>query len=126
MQIMQSRRHFLASALMAASAGVLGARGSQAAEGPPETTTIRLRKSSAICLAPRYLAGGLLRAEGFTDIQYISDLPFDAVARGEVDFELQTAAWVVSQLDAGKPITALAGVHPGCYELLAHEPIRVI
>ena len=24
------------------------------------------------------------------------------------------------------PITALAGVHPGCFELFAHEPIRTI
>jgi NitT/TauT family transport system substrate-binding protein len=126
MRILQNRRHFLAGASLAAAAGILGNRTLLAAEGPPETTTIRLRKSSAICLAPRYLASDLLRAEGFTDIRYISDLPFDAVARGEVDFELQTAAWVVSQLDAGKPITALAGVHPGCYELFAHEPIRTI
>ncbi|MGH6902753.1 MAG: ABC transporter substrate-binding protein, partial [Geminicoccaceae bacterium] len=30
------------------------------------------------------------------------------------------------QADAGEPITALAGVHPGCYELFAHESIRTI
>ena len=30
------------------------------------------------------------------------------------------------QLDAGQPITALAGVHLGCYELFAHEPVRTI
>ena len=29
-------------------------------------------------------------------------------------------------LDAGEPITALAGVHSGCYELFAHEPIRTV
>jgi NitT/TauT family transport system substrate-binding protein len=29
-------------------------------------------------------------------------------------------------VDAGDPVTALAGVHPGCYELFAHEPIRTI
>ena len=32
----------------------------------------------------------------------------------------------LSNLDAGQPITALAGVHVGCYELFAHEPIRAI
>ncbi len=42
MQIMQSRRDFLASVSAAAAAGVLGARRSLADEGPPETTTIRL------------------------------------------------------------------------------------
>ena len=42
MQIIQSRRDFLASLSAAGAAGVLGARGSLADEGPPETTTIRL------------------------------------------------------------------------------------
>ena len=42
MQIVQSRRHFLASTSSAAAAGVLGTRRSLADEGPPETTTIRL------------------------------------------------------------------------------------
>ena len=37
-----------------------------------------------------------------------------------------TAPWIVSQLAAGEPITALAGMHPGCFELFAHEPIRTI
>ena len=42
MQIIQSRRDFLASLSAAGAAGVLGARASLADEGPPETTTIRL------------------------------------------------------------------------------------
>ena len=72
------------------------------------------------------IAEDLLRAEGFTDIRYVPDLPVDAVARGDIDFDLETAAWVAYQVDAGEPITALAGVHPGCYELFAHEPIQAI
>jgi NitT/TauT family transport system substrate-binding protein len=101
MHIMQSRRDFLASASVAAAARVLGTgRAALADEGPPEVTTIRLRTSPSICLAPRYLAGDLLRAEGFTDVQYIP-LPFDAVARGDADFDFQTAQWIASQVDAG-------------------------
>ena len=42
MQFIQNRRDFLASAVTGRAAGVLGARGSLADEGPPETTTIRL------------------------------------------------------------------------------------
>jgi NitT/TauT family transport system substrate-binding protein len=122
----QDRRHFLASASLAAAAGVFGVRSSLADEGPPETTTIRLRKSSAICVAPEYISEDLLRAEGFTDIRRVLDPPVDAVARGEIHFSLDTAPWVVSQLGAGEPITALTGVHSGCYELFAHEPIRTI
>jgi NitT/TauT family transport system substrate-binding protein len=123
MEIVQSRRHFLASASLATAAGLLGARGPLADEGPPETTTLRLQRGFTICLAPGQIAEELLRAEGFTDISYVDA---ETVARGEADFAFQTAAWVVSRLDTGEPLTALAGVHSGCYELFAHEPIRAI
>jgi NitT/TauT family transport system substrate-binding protein len=68
----------------------------------------------------------LLRAEGFTDIRYVPDVPLDAVARGVIDFDYYSAPMVVSHLDAGEPIIPLAGVHSGCYELFAHEPIQTI
>ena len=64
MQSIQSRRDFLASVSAAGAAGVLGARRALADEGPPETTTIRLRRDPGICIAPRYIAEDLLRAEG--------------------------------------------------------------
>ena len=127
MRILQSRRHFLAGAAAAAAAGGLGGRRALAAEGPPETTTLRLIHDPSICTAPGYIADELLRAEGFTDIRYLRTVSGgDAVAQGDADFSLDTGAWVVSRLDAGEPITALAGVHSGCYELFAHEPVRTI
>ncbi len=43
-----------------------------------------------------------------------------------MDFGASFAGTIVYQLDAGLPITAGAGVHSGCYELFAHEPIRNI
>jgi NitT/TauT family transport system substrate-binding protein len=126
MQIIQSRRDFMASTSLAAAACVLGGRGSLADEGPPETTTVRLQRDPSICIAPGQIAEALLRAEGFTDIRYIPDTPVDAVARGQIDFDFDSGAWIASHVDAGEPITALAGVHSGCYELFAHEPIRTI
>ena len=42
MQIIQSRRDFLAGLSAAGAAGVLGGRASLADEAPPETTTIRI------------------------------------------------------------------------------------
>jgi NitT/TauT family transport system substrate-binding protein len=126
MNIMQSRRDFLATLSAAGAASALGARTALADEGPPETTTIRLNWYPNICLAPGFISEDLLRAEGFTDVHYVRHLPNDAVARGEIDFDFDTAAWVVSHLDAGEPLAALAGVHSGCYELFAHEPIRAI
>ncbi len=127
MPIVHSRRDFLASLSAAGAAGVLGPRNVLAEEGPPETTTLRLGHDPTICVAPGRIAEALLRAEGFTDIHYLK-VPSTggAVLHGEIDFAFETAAWVVSQLDAGEPITALAGVHVGCYELFAHEPIRAI
>ena len=59
MQFMQSRRDFLASALCRpAPRGVLGARASLADEGPPETTTIRLRRD------PVHLRRALVHGRG--------------------------------------------------------------
>ena len=43
-----------------------------------------------------------------------------------MDFGVSFAGTVVYHLDAGLPITALGGLHVGCYELFAHEPIRSI
>jgi len=127
MQTMQSRRCFLAGLSAAGAAGVLGTRGSLADEGPPETTTLRLIHDPSICTAPGYIADDLLRAEGFTDIRYLRTVSGgDAVAGGEADFSTDTGAWIVSRPDAGAPITALAGVHAGCYELFAHEPVRTV
>jgi NitT/TauT family transport system substrate-binding protein len=128
MHIMQSRRDFLTALSAASAAGLLGTKAALADEGPPETTTIRLNWYPNICLAPGFISEDVLRAEGFTDVRYVrdADLPNDAVARGEIDFDFDTAAWVVSHLDAGEPIVALSGVHSGCYELFAHEPIRAI
>jgi NitT/TauT family transport system substrate-binding protein len=127
MQIRQNRRDFLASASLAAAAGVLGTRRSLADEPPPETTTIRLAKIPSICIAPQYAAEELLRAEGFTDVRYVelpSAIQHTAIANGEVDFSLHFSAPLVIPIDAGDPITVLAGVHPGCFELFAKEHIR--
>jgi NitT/TauT family transport system substrate-binding protein len=126
MDIMQSRRDFLAGMSAAGAAAALGSRASLADEGPPEVTTLRLSRSPNICLAPAYISDELLRAEGFTEIRRVQDAPVDAVARGEVDFHLDPAAWGASQVDDGEAVTALAGVHIGCFELFAHAPIRTI
>jgi NitT/TauT family transport system substrate-binding protein len=126
MQILQNRRDFLAGLSTAGAAGVLGGRRSLADEGPPEVTTIRLPLTPNICVAPQFISDKLLRAEGFIEIRRLADTPNDAVARGELDFSLDTAAWVVAHLDAGEPVTALTGVHIGCYELFAHESIQTI
>jgi NitT/TauT family transport system substrate-binding protein len=130
MQIMQSRRDFLATVAAAGAVSALGARASLADEGPPETTTIRLHLDPSICVAPWYIAEDLLRAEGFTDIRYVpvqSGPPEDQmIASGGIDFSLYLPATLVLRWEKDLPITALIGLHSGCFELFAHEPIRTI
>jgi NitT/TauT family transport system substrate-binding protein len=126
--MLHTRRRFLATTALAGAAVILPPQ-VLAAEGPLETTTVRLPKSPAICIAPTYVAEELLRAEGFTDIRYI-DLPtatagpIEAVARGEIDFNLNYSINYVAAIDAGKTITLLAGVHVGCYELFGAQGIH--
>jgi NitT/TauT family transport system substrate-binding protein len=82
-----------------------------------------------ICIAPQYVAEELLRAEGFTDIHYIeASQPgtSEAVARSEIDFDLATPWALATGIDAGQPITLLAGVHVGCYELFGSKDLRGI
>ena len=126
--IQQNRRDFLATISAAGAASVLGARTSLADEGPPETTTVRLIKIPGICIAPQYVAEELLRAEGFTEVQYVVSEAgrMELIAQGEADFSLNFAAPLVIPMDAREPIKAVAGVHPGCFELFAHERVRSI
>ena len=115
---------------MAAAAGVLGTRPLLAGEGPPEVTTIRLRKSTAICFAPLYVVEAFLRAEGFTDVQYVTSglgvAEVKMVEQGDLEFGVNFAGTIVHELDAGLRLAALGGLHVGCYELFANEPIRTI
>jgi NitT/TauT family transport system substrate-binding protein len=48
------------------------------------------------------------------------------VARGETDFSLIYSINYVAAIDAGNPITLLAGVHVGWYELFAAEGIHTV
>jgi NitT/TauT family transport system substrate-binding protein len=130
MQIIQSRRDFLASLSGAVAAGSLGARRSLAAEGPPETTTVRLpRFIPASCEIPEYVADELLRAEGLTDVRFVEEQSGDSsqwLARGELDFDWNYAAIHIASIEAGVPIIVLAGMHSGCLELIANDRVHSI
>jgi NitT/TauT family transport system substrate-binding protein len=126
-----TRREFLTKATLAGAAGFLGlAPSSFAAEPPLETTTIRLIRAPALCMAPQYLAEELLRGEGFTDIRYVekdTGLPiYKALASGEVDVSAALTLGWITQVDAGAPIVLLAGVHVGCYELFGTGSVRSV
>lgn len=124
-----SRRRFLADTSVLAAASVLGVPRTAAAEPPPETSRLRLVKVPAYCLAPEYLAEELLRLEGFSEVEYVEvDQPAgpDMLLANRADISAHTPAAVLADLDAGKPFVVLAGLHNGCYELIANETIRGI
>jgi NitT/TauT family transport system substrate-binding protein len=125
----QTRRGFLTTLSLAGAAGLVHAPPLQAAEGPPEVTSVRIVKIPGDCLAPQYIAEELLRGEGFTHIRYV-EKPGNAVpesiARGEADFGFDFAPDSVAMIDRGVAITVLSGVHVGCIELLASESIRSV
>ena len=128
---MIDRRRFLVGA-MTMSAGGLVTVGSRpaTAEPPPETTKIRLARVPSICRAPQYMTEELLRAEGFTDVRYISGQTTieatKAVAAGVVDITMQYIGPSIMQVDSGEPIVVLAGIQPGCFELFGTERVRSI
>jgi NitT/TauT family transport system substrate-binding protein len=128
MQITQSRRRFLASASMVGAAGLVGGPRSLHAEPPPETPIVRFEKTTGgICVAPMYVVGELLHAEGFAELHYVPVQPADltkATARGEADFSLTYVTTFVASIDTGNPITLLAGVHSGCFELFVNDWIH--
>jgi NitT/TauT family transport system substrate-binding protein len=143
----QTRRRFLTNLTFAGAAGLgvvgavapEGARKSAAAEPPPEITTIRFERDPVTCIAPQ-AAEELLRAGGFSDIRYIdvteADIRraeavntgpvADVIARGDVDFGRAFAPSFVLGMDAGVPITLLAGLHSGCFEVFGKPEIRTI
>jgi NitT/TauT family transport system substrate-binding protein len=108
-----------------------------AGEPPPETKRIRLLRYpiDIACLSPMWIAEELLRDEGFADVGY--ELPTDAefaaagtaelmVSSGRVDLAMTDIFGLLPQLDAGKAVTALGGIHGGCYELFGAKALRSI
>ena len=129
MPIIQNRRHVLVG-LSAMAAGLTAP--SAGAELPLDTTSVRLPKwdGGAYCWAGNYMAGELLRAEGFTDVRYVQGDPkLDQsawIANGDTDFSINYVPIHVASIDTGVPIKVLAGLHSGCQELIANNSVQSI
>ena len=48
------------------------------------------------------------------------------MAHHELDWDLDFAPAVIAEVDNGAPVTMVAGVHAGCFELFAHDHVRSI
>ena len=123
------RREFLARSSALGAAGLLGLPGEAlAAEPPPETKRIRLQAAPITCFAPLYVAEELLKAEGFTEVEYVkvplAEGPHEAVAAGRIDIVQDDPVAYMQSLDRGAPIVVLGGMHTGCWELFAQASIR--
>jgi NitT/TauT family transport system substrate-binding protein len=128
---MVRRRAFLRGMMAVGTATAFSARPVRGVAAEPlETKTIKLVKIPGICVAPQYIADGLLRAEGFSDVQYVY-VPdgagtYKVLASGEADVSMAFVAPFLIQVDAGSPIVMLAGIHVGCFELVGTEKVRSI
>jgi NitT/TauT family transport system substrate-binding protein len=123
-----NRRLLLQGLVGAATGALLRSPVRQAAaEPPPETSRIRLTRTVAICTAPQLISVELLKTEGFVDIQR-TDIgrpgALIEVASGEADIGITFSGPTIIQIDTGDPVTVLAGVHPGCFELFGTQRVR--
>jgi NitT/TauT family transport system substrate-binding protein len=128
MKVIQTRRCFLAALGSASAASLIDVPAAPAQQAPPETTTIRICRITGVCVAPLYVAEEMLRAEGFTDIQYVDTgvNPYAALAAGNSDIGMAFVANFIVHLDMGAQIVLLGGVHTGCYELFGTEHVRAL
>src|SRR5262245_14526971 len=128
---MISRRAFLCGTSGAGAAAFVGWPQSRAdADPPPETTTLKLFEFPVACFAPYYLAEELLRAEGFTDLQYVKLAPrrtnLTALSRGEIHLTITDVHSALLHVDSERSILLLAGIHGGCYELFVTNGVRTV
>jgi NitT/TauT family transport system substrate-binding protein len=126
-----SRRGLVQGLIAAGAAGVLGLPAKDlGAEPPLETTRLTLHHSLSICQAPLYVAEELLRAEGFTEVKYMtleeSGGVYKALGSGAVDVMNDFAPVVLTELDKESPIVTLGGLHVGCFQLIGSDRVRAI
>ena len=98
-----------------------------------ETPRIRIANTQGLCNAPQVVAGEQMRAEGFTDVQYVGRTDVSqiaevrrTIAEGEADISMNFTALNAMSLDASEPAVILGGIHVGCFELFGTDQIRAI
>ena len=123
------RRKFLGHTATIGVASLLGVHRFASAEPPPEVSSIRLVHAPAICLSPQYVAEDLLRAEGFSQVEYVeleTNTVSSVIAGGRADMSMDATVELIPAIDAGAKVVVLAGIHAGCYELFGNERVRAV
>ena len=98
-----------------------------------ETTRIRLAATRGLCNAPQAVAEDQLRAEGFTDVEYVGRTDVSQIlevrrtlAAGEADLSMNFTALNIMSLEDSEPVVILGGIHVGCFELFGTDQVRAI
>ena len=123
------RRKFLGHTATLGVASLLGIPRLASAEPPPEVSRIRLVHAPAICLSPQYVAEDLLRAEGFSQVEYVklaTNTTASFIAAGHADMSMDATVELIPVIDGGGQIVVLAGIHAGCYELFGNDRVRTV
>jgi NitT/TauT family transport system substrate-binding protein len=128
-----NRREFIKKTALTGAAAYLGIGsdyGMAAVEPPPETTTIRFQELRSSCWVPQLMAEPLLREEGFKDIQYSKhDKPFEGkndIIAGKIDFTADFTGTSIRAIEPGSQLVFIAGLHVGCYSLIASDNIKTV
>jgi NitT/TauT family transport system substrate-binding protein len=128
---MIGRRAFLRGSSVVAGTVLTGiAVRPASAEPPPETSKIRLLRSTSLCWAPQFVAEEFLRAEGFKDVVY-REVPVgqpisQSLAAGDADISMNFVAPNLLRVEQGDPVVFLAGAHVGCFEVFGGEHLKKI
>jgi NitT/TauT family transport system substrate-binding protein len=124
-----SRRSFLQQTSALGMASLFGLSREASAGPMPETRRIRIASSASICVAPQVLAEEMLRAEGFSGVEYPVRPPGttypEMLASGDADLAMASVE-LVTALDTTQSILLLAGVHSGCWELFGNANVHAI
>lgn len=122
-----NRRNFLQQTTALGAASMFGLSPCARAEPPPETTRIRFVHGPWLCYAPQYLAEEFLRMEGFSEIEYQKiEISIPATPIKSADLSIVGAPGLIPVIDSGMPVTTIAGLHVGCWELFGNERVRAI
>ena len=125
MHIMQSRRDFLTTAVSGRRrehpwCPPFARRRGPAGDDHDPAGQDRRAFASRPCTSPRICCA---RKGSPTSATSNRDAGDRRGRRRDMRLRLRDSAWIAHpRMDAGEPITVLAGVHPGCFELFAHEP----
>src|SRR5947208_16419560 len=108
-----TRRRVLSAMPFAGVAPFLAMPRALAADPPPEPPSIRIGTFPFICFAPQLVCEEMLRVEGFTDIRFVdsrNELLSRLLARNGCDFTTTLAPEFLLTIDAGGPVSMLAGM----------------